>query len=128
MGERRSSVKLYICKYLNIVSALYTTIRLKNLLKVPEFAQLVKKFPAFYRKRMLITAFTTLRLLSLSTADQSSPCPLSHFLEVHFNFLLPSTPRSYKSSLSPRFPHQNLPLLSYVLHDRQTSFCLIWSP
>jgi hypothetical protein len=68
-------VKLCICKYLHSVFASCTTIRLKNLLKVPEFSQLVKKFPAFYGTPGFITALTTPKLLSLSSEDQSSPCP-----------------------------------------------------
>jgi hypothetical protein len=68
-------MKLCICMYLPSVCALCTTIRLKNLLKVPEFAQLDKKLPTFYGTQRLITALTTPKLLSLSSADQSSPYP-----------------------------------------------------
>ena len=43
-----------------------------------------------------------------------------HFLQIHFNIILPTTPRSSKWSLSLRFTYQN-PLLSpYTLHDRHS--------
>jgi hypothetical protein len=47
---------------------------------------------------------------------QSSPCPPppSHCLRIHFNFNLPSTPRSFKWSQSLRCPHQN-PVCTYPL-------------
>jgi hypothetical protein len=49
--------------------------------------QLVKKFPAFYRNRRFITAFTTARHLSLSRARSVQPMPpsQSYFLKIDFN-------------------------------------------
>jgi len=48
--------------------------------------------------------------------DRSSPCPPSHFLKIRFNITLPSTPGSFKWSLSPRFLHQN-PVYSLPIHS-----------
>jgi len=55
----------------------------------------------------------------------------SHFLKIYFNIIIPSTPRSFKWTLSLRFSHQTLyvPLLfPFVLHFRPTSFFFIRSP
>ena len=42
--------------------------------------------------------------------------PTSHFLKIHLNIILPSTPGSPKWSLSPRFPHQNPVYTSSLPH------------
>ena len=71
-------------------------------------SHLVKKFLSFYGKQTFINAFTNFRRLSLSLARsiQSTP-PTSHFLKIHLNITLPSTPGSSRWSPSLRFPHQN---------------------
>jgi len=49
--------------------------------------------------------------------DQSSSCPLIHFLKTHFNRIFPSTPTSSKWSHSLRSPHKKklyTPVLSPV--------------
>jgi len=78
--------------------------------------QLVK-FPAFCGTRRFITAFTSVRHLSLSWA-RSSPCPTPHFLKIHLNIIPPSTPGSPKWSLTFRFPHQNSVYASPASHTR----------
>jgi hypothetical protein len=49
--------------------------------------------------------FTTARYLSLPSARYSSRPIL--FLKMHYNIILPSTPRSSECSLSFRFHHRN---------------------
>jgi len=54
--------------------------------------QLVKKLPALCGTRSFITAFTSARNLSLSWASSIRFMHPSHFLEIHFNIILPFTP------------------------------------
>jgi len=47
--------------------------------------------------------------------------PSSHFLKIHLNIILPSTPGSPKRSLSLTFPHQNPVYASPLPHTRYCS-------
>jgi hypothetical protein len=49
---------------------------------------------------------------------ESSSYPTSHFLKIHRNIILPSTPGSTKWSLSLRFSHQNPVYTSSLPHTR----------
>ena len=64
---------------------------------------------------MFVTAFIKVRPTcpcSYPQPDQSSPLSPSHFLKIHFNIILISTPWSCKWSLSLRYPHQTLHAIS----------------
>jgi hypothetical protein len=81
--------------------------------------QLVKKFPAFYRTRRFITAFTRARHLPLSWARSIQYIPPSLTSKIHFNISLPSTPGSSGGSfpqLSPPKPCMHLALLPHTCY------------
>ena len=81
-GDSKSHLKLFISLTSSIVwklknketkTTLTTCIRVLEELTLP---QLVKKIPSFYRTRRFITAFTTARHLSLSSATSIQPTSL----------------------------------------------------
>jgi len=79
-------------------------------------SQLFKKFPAFYRTRRFITAFTKARYPSLFwTRSIQSMRPI-HFLKIHFGIVLPFRSGSFKCSLSLAFLHQNTVCSSSLSH------------
>ena len=63
--------------------------------------------------------------------DQPSPCPQFHFLKIHLNIILPSTPWSSKWPLSTQVfspkPCVHLSSPPHVLHAPPISFFQIWS-
>ena len=68
----------------------------------------VNKFPAFYETQKFFTAIKRACHCPCTEPDQSSPCPPSHSMKIHFNTIpLPSMDRSSKRSLSFMPPHQN---------------------
>ena len=78
--------------------------------------QLGKQLPAFYGSRKLITVFTIACHLLLSWARSLHSTPQFSSLNIHFNIILPATPRSFAWSLSFIFLHQNLVRTSHFSH------------
>ena len=62
-----------------------------------------KKFPKFYATRKFIAAFTSACYLSLSWARSIQSMLPTHFLKIHSNIILTSTPSSYKWSKALRY-------------------------
>jgi hypothetical protein len=86
--------------------------------------QLVKKFPAFYGTRTLITVLTTVSHMSLSQANPIHALTV-YFFNIHLNIILPSTPRSSKWTPFLRiFPPKPV-CTSYVPFAPHISFSFI---
>ena len=80
--------------------------------------QLVKKFPAFFLETEgSLPHSQDPANRPYSEPDQFSPCHLpNHFLNIHFNTIFLSTPRSSKWPFSFRFPPQNPVRTSRLSH------------
>ena len=92
---------------------LFFIVSLKTQLTVP---QLVKTFTAFYWNRKLITVFTKAQHVSLPRTRSIQSMPSQNdFFKIHFNIILPSTPRSSKC----KFPHQHTICNSFLPHPRR---------
>jgi hypothetical protein len=74
----------------------------QSLLKNLTVTQLVKKFPAFYETKRIITMFTRARHWSNPEPDKFSEHPRILFI-MHFNITLPCKPRVPKGFLQFSF-------------------------
>jgi hypothetical protein len=67
----------------------------------------------------LLPTFTRSAICPYPQPHQSSLCPSSHILKIHFNIIVQYTPGSSKWSLSLRSSHQ-IPVCPYTLAIRTT--------
>ena len=82
-------------------------------------SQIVKKFPHLMEPESALSRLQELANCPYSEPYQSSPCPPSYFLNIHFNIILPPMVGSSKWSLSLRFLQRN-PVRNYPLPIRAT--------
>ena len=90
------------------------------------------KFLAFYATRKFIAVFTTVCSSPHREPDYFSPPSAPSYFMIHFNIILPFTPRSLQvdsfPQISPPKPCMHLCSPTYVLHAPPISFFSIWSP
>jgi hypothetical protein len=86
-------------------------------LQVP---QLVKKFPTFYGTRRFVIAHSSVAFILVLGQINPVHAPTSHFLNIHFNIILPSTPGSPQWS----FPQVSQPKSCTRLSRPHTRYML----
>jgi len=96
----------------------------------PTIIQLVEKFPTFFWTRMFITAFTSVRHLSLSWTrpiESLSPPHISWTSILILSLLRQGFQVVTFPQVSSPKPDMHLSCLPYVPHAPPISFFLIWS-
>jgi len=94
--------------------------------------QLVKKFPTLQRTRRFITTHDSSSLVPIQNQINQIHAFLPQFSKIHFNIILPPTPKSSKWSLSFKFRYQKaacifLPSL-HVTYCTRFNYFIWWLP